>query len=79
MEDTAQTLWIDDFLEGESNTSNMGKWILGLLVFCLLIMTALHFQIVSRGLLNVPNGSLASLVERLNEPGFNLQESILHI
>ena len=72
-EDDAQTLWLDEFIDDDRNTSTFGKWLLALVVFGLLIMTALHFQIVSRGLLNVPNGSLAALVERLNEPGFNLE------
>ncbi len=70
-EDDAQTLWLDGFIEDSDNSSALGKWLLAVVVFCLLIMTTLHFQIVSRGLINVPDGSLAALVDRLNEPGFN--------
>ncbi|GAB4522307.1 MAG: hypothetical protein OHK0046_34750 [Anaerolineae bacterium] len=42
-----ETLWLDD------NGGRLGKWVLMVLMLGLLVMMAVHFQVISRALLNV--------------------------
>lgn len=49
---------------------SIGKWVIAITIFTLLIMTLVQFQIVSRSFLSVPEGSIAQFVGRLDEPGF---------
>ncbi len=73
-QDDEPVLWmgqlVDEFSE-EYASWRWGKWVLALLMFALLILATVHLQIVTRGLLNVPNGSLTQFMDRLGEPAFN--------
>lgn len=70
LDDRRRTLWADaesqagDELAAIYRPSN-GRWILGVVVFALLILTSVHFQTIAREFLQVLDGSFASFFTRL--------------
>jgi hypothetical protein len=74
-------LWIGDFFGDEHfslATARSAKWIVGAVVFGLLVIAALHFQIAMREFLTVPGGSLSDYLDRVSvrqpepSPGMSL-------
>ncbi len=53
-----------------AENTGRGKWLLVIIGFSLFLMSAMHFQIASRGFW-LTNGGLAEFASRLNEPAFN--------
>lgn len=73
--DDSQTLWIGDFLDDArlvANSAYWGKWILSFVIFALFVVLSLHFQIISRGFLQVADGSVGGLFERFGDTAFRL-------
>jgi hypothetical protein len=69
-DDDTLALWIDDLFDDaglQASTARWGKWLLAVLAAGLVVMAALHFQIISRGFLEVPGGAVFELVSRLGE------------
>ncbi len=69
----APTLWLDGLLEDDeinASSARWGKWVLAIITVALLTMAALHMQFISRGFLNVADGSLGGFIDALGTPAF---------
>ncbi|MDX1994419.1 MAG: hypothetical protein SF029_18695 [bacterium] len=63
--DDTEPLWIGDLMDDEPlQPSNVrwGKWVLALLALAIIVMFALHLQILSRGLLRVGEGDFFGML-----------------
>lgn len=72
-DDDTVTLWIDGLFDDEDaarRSVRVGKYVLALVAFGLMIMMAIHFQTIGRGFFAVPGGSLGGFVERSGENAF---------
>ena len=74
-EDNTPTLWIGDLLDDDdlaTNSARWGKWALAFVMFALMVMLSIHFQVIVRGFLDVDGGTLGNYFNRLGDSSFNL-------